>query len=176
MPRAKITKTSTTKKTTRSQVNKNDDGALMDFEHFIAQKPQTNRVKGWWAMTLVVLIFILAAVWFFMSQAASVQKEVKIKAVYLENGQVYYAKVVKEDALNIFLDEVYYVEEREQVIPSVEEDGEPQVVINLVLIKRGQEAHNPTGWLQINGATVVAIEEMGPDSAVLKEINRVNNQ
>ena len=95
----------------------------------------------------------------------------------MENGQTYYAKVAKEDALNIYLSDVYYIQIEQQAVQpegEVKEGEEPQVVEVPVLIKRGQELHKPQGLMQINRSKLVAIEEIGADSEILKEIERIN--
>ena len=173
MPRTTKAKTTSPKKPTR-RVAKKDESALLEFEDFISQKPQASRSKGWLAVTLIFLIAILAVAWFFMSQTINLQKEVKFKAVYLDNNQVYYAKVVKEDSLNIYLDEVYYIQSEDFTIPAEEEDGEPQIVTRPVLVQRGQELHKPEGLMQINRDKLVAIEEIGAESEILAEIERIS--
>ncbi|MBT4517025.1 MAG: hypothetical protein HOC78_03955 [Candidatus Komeilibacteria bacterium] len=157
----------------KSAVKKNED-ALMEFEHFVAQKPQSNRGKSWLALTFVIIIFLLGAAWLFMSKVETMEKEYKFKAIYLDNGQTYYAKVVKEDALNVYLDEVYYIQIEQQVVPAEEEDVEPQMVDVPILIKRGQELHRPEGLMQINRSKLIAIEEIGAESQILSEINRIS--
>ena len=109
-----------------------------------------------------------------MSRVDTMEKEFKFKAIYLENEQTYYAKVVKEDALNIYLDEVYYIQIKKQTLPATEEGAEPQTVDVPVLIKRGQELHRPQGLMQINRSKLVAVEEIGAESQILTEIQRIN--
>jgi len=167
------------KKTTNTKVaktiSKADEDALMEFEQFVS-KPAPAKNKSWLAATLVIIIICLAAVWLFMSQSTTLEKDNSFKAVYLENGETYYAKVVKEDALNIYLDDVYYIQIQQQVIPAETEDEEDQVVEVPVLIKRGQEFHKPQGLMQINRSKLVAVEEIGQDSEIIAEINRINSQ
>jgi len=173
-------KTSTTakskvnKKAIAKELTTQEEDALMDFEQFVSKRPSNNRGKTWLALTLIVVIFLLGAAWLFMSRVDNASKEYKFKAVYLDNGQTYYAKVVKEDALNIYLDDVYYIQIEKQTIPATEEGAEDQTVDVPVLIKRGQELHRPEGLMQINRDKLVAIEEIGPDSQILTEINRIN--
>lgn len=178
MPQTKST--STSKRTARvknDQVEKDQD-TLLDFEQFISQKPavRPSRGKGYLAITLVLIIVILGFLWFFMSQNTNLETAQKFKAIYLDNNQIYYAKVVKEDALNIYLDDIYYIQTEQTTVPAEEEGGEPQVINVPVLVKRGDELHKPEGWMQINRSKVVAIEEIGPDSEIITEINRINTQ
>ena len=108
-----------------------------------------------------------------MNSNKGLEKELSYKSVLLDTGQVYYAKVVKEDALNFYLDDVYYIQTEQKTIPS--EDEEPQVITVPVLIHRGDELHKPQGLLQINRSKVVLIEEIGEDSEIIQEINRLQN-
>ncbi len=174
MPTRKTsTKAKPKRRPAKSAVKKNEE-ALMEFEHFVAQKPQGNRSKSWLALTFIIIIFLLGAAWLFMSKVETMEKEYKFKAIYLDNGQTYYAKVVKEDALNVYLDEVYYIQIEQQVVPAEEEDVEPQMVDVPILIKRGQELHRPEGLMQINRSKLIAIEEIGAESQILSEINRIS--
>ena len=100
------------------------------------------------------------------------QKESKYQAIFLDSSQVYFAKVVKEDSLSVYLSDVYYIQTETQVIPATEEDGQDQVVEVPILIKRGGELHQPSGWMQINRDKIISIEEIGVESEVLKEILR----
>lgn len=144
---------------------------LMDFDQFVARTPKKSGNKTWIFVVLVLIILALLGSVLFFSKDKFV-KEVRFKTVVLDNGQVYFAKVVKEDALNIFLSDVYYIQTEQQVIPATEEDGEDQVKEVPVLIKRGQELHQPSGLMQVNRDKVVSIEEIGANSEILKEIER----
>ncbi len=143
-----------------------------EFDSFITKK-QSGGSKGWLAITLVVIIVALVGALLFMNKNEGLEKELSYKSVVLDTGQVYYAKVVKEDALNFYLDDVYYIQTEQKTIPS--EDEEPQVITVPVLIHRGDELHKPQGLLQINRSKVVLIEEIGEDSEIIQEINRLQN-
>lgn len=150
--------------------SKEDD--LMDFDQFVARTPKKEGGnKAWLFATLIVVILGLLGALFFLSRG-NFDKEMGYKAIFLDNNQVYFAKVVKEDSLNIYLSDVYYIQTQQQVVPATEEDQEDQVVEVPILIKRGGELHQPSGWMQINREKIVSIEEIGDDSEVLKEIQR----
>ncbi|MFA6466789.1 MAG: hypothetical protein WCV71_02950 [Patescibacteria group bacterium] len=179
MPIKKINTSSKAKtssnKNTAKLLSSGEADTLMEFEQFISKKPNKyNRSKSWLALTLIIIIFLLGAVWLFISRTETMEKEFKFKAIYLDNEQTYYAKVVKEDALNIYLDEVYYIQIEKQTIPATEEGAEAQTVDVPVLIKRGQELHRPQGLMQINRSKLVAVEEIGAESQILTEIQRIN--
>ena len=120
---------------------------------------------------MIIVILALIGALLFLSKGGF-DKEMKYKAVFLDNNQVYFAHVAKEDSLNIYLADVYYIQTQQQVVPAEDEDSEDQVVEVPVLIKRGGELHQPSGWMQINRSKIVSIEEIGDDSEVLKEIQR----
>lgn len=164
----------TTTKSSAKLLSSGETDALMEFEQFISKKPKNNRSKAWLALTLLIAIFLLGSAWLFMSRVETMEKEFKFKAIYLDNGQTYYAKIVKEDALNIYLDEVYYIQIEKQTIPATEEGAEDQTVDVPVLVKRGQELHRPEGLMQINRSKLIAAEEIGPESQILTEIQRLN--
>ena len=98
------------------------------------------------------------------------------QAIFLDNQQVYFAKVVKEDAMSVYLEDVYYIQTQQQVIPATEEGAEDTVKEVPVLVKRGQELHQPSGWMQINRDKIVSIEQIGAESEILKEIEKVKAQ
>lgn len=152
---------------------------LWEFEQFVSQPPKTGGRSRHWLMTVVLLIIILvlAGLMVYTSRfKGAVVALPKFKAIYLDNGQVYYAQVVKEDNLNIFLDDVYYIETKEQVLPASEEGKEPQRISVPVLVKRTDAPYKPQGWLQINRQKVVAIEALGDDSQILQEIEKLNKE
>ena len=153
----------------------NDPEELMEFESFVSQRPKNSKHgKGWMMVTLLILIIVLAAaLWFVKQPDGNFVKDANFKAVALDSGQVYYAKVANEDALNIYLSDVYYIQTEQRVIPAEDEDSEDQVIEVPVLIKRGEELHKPTGLLQINRDRVVGIETIGQESEILIEIQRL---
>ncbi len=152
-----------------------DEGELMEFEQFVSQQPKKQTNKSWLMITLVVIIVILAGAIYWLNQG-KFAKEHKLQAVFLDSNQVYFARIVKEDSLNLYLDDVYYLDSQQQVVPATEEGGEDQVVNVPVLIKRGSEVHKPTGLLVINREKVVSVEAIGTDSDIMKEIERINSQ
>lgn len=168
----KVKKTST-RKTTKAVDAKDPAEELMEFEQFISRKPQAanNRGKGWLLATLFVIIVFLVAALFYTSQNKNLAVEHEFQTIILDDNQAYYAKIVKEDAMYLYLDDVYYTRWDQQVIPATEEGGEDTVQDVLVLVKRGEEAlHKPTGLLQVNRDKVIAIEDIGKESEVYKTI------
>ena len=143
---------------------------LMDFDQFVNEEPKNN--KSWVAIILLVIIVVLVGILLSVYKG-DLDKEFKYKAIYLDNNQVYYAKVVREDAVSIYLDDVFYIQTQQQTVPAEEGEEEPQVVNVPVLIQRGDEFHKPEGLLQINRDKLIAIEEIGEGSEILMEIERL---
>ena len=164
MPRKK----QATKKTIRAKKVKEEE--LMDFDQFVSPKQKNN--KSWLAIVLSVIIVILIGTLLYVYNG-DLEKEYKYKAIYLDNNQIYYAKVVREDALSIYLDDVFYIQTQQQTIPAEDEDEEPQIINVPILIHRGDEVHKPEGLLQLNRNKLVAIEEIGEDSEILIERERI---
>ena len=163
----------TTKRVTKKPTPVTKD-EFTEFDSFVTKRPSSNN-KSWLAITLVVIIVALVGVLLFMNSNKGLEKELSYKSVLLDTGQVYYAKVVKEDALNFYLDDVYYIQTQQKTIPSQEEDEEDQVVQVPVLVHRGEELHKPQGLLRINRSKVVLIEEIGEESEIVLEINRLKS-
>lgn len=158
----------------KAAVRKSEDQEeMMDFDDFVARTPKPKSGnKTWLFITLVLVIIVLGSAIFFLPKL-KMNKTAEYQAIFLDNQQVYFAKVVKEDALSVYLDDVYYIQTQQQVIPATEEGAEDTVKEVPVLIKRGQELHQPSGWMQINRDKIVSIEQIGPDSEILKEIEKV---
>lgn len=156
-----------------------DQDTMLEFEQFITQKPSisnNNRNRSWLFVSLVIIILVLAGAVLLVSRTSQLQKETKYKAVVFDNGLVYYGKIVKEDALNIYMDDVYYIQQEQQSVPATDGKSQPTTETVNVLVKRGQELHQPVGWLEINRDRVFAIEEIGPNSPILTEIQNLKKQ
>lgn len=152
---------------------------LWEFEQFVNKSGYVQagrRQPGLLILILLIIIVLLGALMFYTSRLDQPTADLKHKAIYLDTGQVYYAKVVKQDELNIYLDDVYYVQPQEQTLPSSEEGGEPQTITVPTFVSRSSEAHRPSGWLEINREKVVAMEELAPDSPVLTEIEKLKSK
>ena len=153
-----------------------DKEEMMDFDDFVARSPKSKSGnKAWLFITLVLVIIVLGAAIFFVPKL-KMGKTAQYQAIFLDNQQVYFAKVVKEDSMSVYLEDVYYIQTQQQVIPATVEGAEDTVKEVPVLIKRGQELHQPSGWMQINRDKIVSIEQIGSDSEILKEIEKIKAQ
>ncbi|MFA6253331.1 MAG: hypothetical protein WCV69_03405 [Patescibacteria group bacterium] len=164
MPRAKST---TKKETTRLKA----EPEIMEFEDFVARKSNTGKKKNFTGVYLLLIILILALSAFLMFDKQKTKKpvaEAGYKIIYLENNIVYYAKVAKEDAYNIYLSDVYFIDTQTVDKPATEEGGEPSTESVEVLKKRGDDS---AGWLAVNRQKVFGFEDLPSDSKVMEMIN-----
>lgn len=153
--------------------------SLMEFEDFVATKrPKSRNGRGWMVVLMIIVIAILGAAVYLTRDAGVQRSTANFVAVDLDNGQTFYAKIVDEDENTLYLDEVYYIQVTQQTIPAAEgeEGAEPQTVNVPILIKRGQEITRPSGYLLVNRDKVISVEEIGPDSDIIREIERLNEQ
>ncbi len=158
MPRAK----STTKKTETKEIPE-----IMEFEDFVARKSSGSKKKNYfWAyLLLIVLILGLSAFLMFDKKQKKPALESPYKIVYLDNNIVYYAKIAKEDAFNIYLTDVYYIDTQTVEKPAAKEGDKPTTESVEVLRKR-----DASGWLAVNRQKVFGFEDLPTDSKVIEMI------
>jgi len=160
---------------TKSKAKSTPKDDLMEFEQFIAQKKSMKKSnqKGFMIFTMALLFIALSLMMFGNTKKQPVSKPLVFKTIYLESGQQLYAKIVKEDALYLYLDDVYYTKKEAVEVPPQEEGGEPQIIERTRLISRGNELVEPTGLMQVNRVKVFAIDEMGKNSEIMRLINEI---
>lgn len=88
------------------------------------------------------------------------------EAVFLSNNQVYFGKLSGTFSRYPTLKEVYYL--RVSELQSQSPNAPPQSQIQLV--KLGSEIHGPAPDMKINRDQILFIENLKPDSQVLKAI------
>jgi len=88
------------------------------------------------------------------------------QAVFLTNGQVYFGQVVRRCDKEIRLTGIYYLQN----------DSQDQGTVNsgqdMKLIKLGNELHGPQDMMYINRDHVLFIEDLKPDSKVVKAMQQ----
>jgi len=89
-------------------------------------------------------------------------------AVFLTNGQVYFGKMVKNDAREIILNDVYYLQVNSDSASGGQTNALSQSTFNLV--KLGNELHGPTDELFVNKEQVIFYEYLRDDSRVVQSI------
>lgn len=144
---------------------------IMEFEDFVARKSSGHKKKNLTGAYLLLIILILALAAFLMFDKQKTKKPVaedSYKIIYLENNIVYYAKVAKEDAYNIYLSDVYYIDTQTVDKPTTEEDTATTTESVEVLKKRGDDS---SGWLAVNRQKIFGFEDLPLDSKVMEMIN-----
>lgn len=93
----------------------------------------------------------------------------KYQAVFLDNGQVYFGKIVKQEPAYLHLTNIYYLQLREP-LQGGESVASEISVSDLALIKLGNELHGPEDRMTISRGHVLFIETLKEDSKVVQAI------
>ncbi len=102
---------------------------------------------------------ILAAVLYF-TQNKDVSADSSYRAIFLDNNQVYFAKIKNMGRKYVTITDVYYFGK----------DNSNSDADNIVLVKLGSEVHNPTDEMQILENHILYIEKLDEDSRVVRAI------
>jgi len=108
------------------------------------------------------LLFVCTIILFQGCDKKSNQKiniDTEYKAVFLDNGQVFFGRIEEAGPSYLVLKDVYYV--RSQVIEREKDKNE----VTNTLIKRGSEWHGPDR-MYINSNHITLIEPVSPSSRV----------
>lgn len=123
---------------------------------------------------LVVIFFVLSLI-----LAITARKSPKFashyQAVFLENEQVYFGKITKIDRSYIKLTEVYYLKSSQALQGQRQEQQVPSSS-SLTLVRLGDELPGSLPAMLINKSKVIFIEELKPDSSVIKAIKDFKNK
>lgn len=152
-----------------------DSSAMDQFPEFGARPSMSRRSSSNNMMMPIVIAVIVVAIlgvgywamtqgWFMKNNQGG------IKAVFLENGQVYFGKITRETSQEVQLTDVFYIQVQDQVQPATTEGGQPTTISVPTLTKRGDELHQPYGNLRLNRQHIVAIENVGAESQVAKQM------
>lgn len=129
-------------------------------------------ISGLWFREVLCLILILTLMFFIHGCGKSDQK-IKIgteyKAVFLDNGQVFFGMIEETGPSYLMLKDVFYVQSQ-----VVQEDKDKKEVRN-ILVKRGSEWHGPD-LMYITTRHVVVIEPVSPNSRVAQLIKEAKAQ
>lgn len=91
------------------------------------------------------------------------------QAVFLDNGQVYFGHITKQNSRTVVLKEVYYLQVAQSPQPAPE-GQQPQN--NLSLVKLGNELHGPKDVMNVNVQHILFTEDLKNDSQVVTAIVR----
>lgn len=127
--------------------------------------------RSWWPWAtgaLIVLIVVIAVVKLWTGTWLGWGGERPAwQGVFLSNNTVYFGHVSSQNSW-VTLRDIYYLQRAQTPQPSGEEVGENK----LVLIKLGNELHGPEDYMKINKDHVIFIENLRPDSQVVKAIEK----
>ena len=118
----------------------------------------------WIAAALIVILVV--ALWWTGNLALGASK---YQAVFLTNNQVYFGKLSKPNSSYPILREIFYLQATQALQPRdvnapLPAGGQVQ------LVKLGNELHGPVDEMKINKDQILFIEDLKPDSQVVKAI------
>lgn len=114
----------------------------------------------------LVVVVLGGALFFWMSTRSLLKRSQEFQAVFLTNGQVYFGHVLEENSRHLQLQNVYYLQVRQDIQGETTAETQP----DLTLIKLGNELHGPTDEMIINRSHILFIENLKDDSRVVKAI------
>mgnify|MGYP001564760669 CR=1 FL=1 len=132
------------------------------------------RKSGWGFSPYFILILVVlggtyfAYVNYFMKGATAPTSSFfveKFYAVFLDNGDVYFGKLSEKDSPFVTLDNAFYLR-----VTQTDAQGNPITAPQLNLVKLGNEVHKPLGTIEIQRNHIVSVQELAPDSQVIKII------
>ena len=138
----------------------------MDFN----SQPSISQRRGPWALIIIAIVFILVFVAYLGYQSNWWRPMTGWQAVFLSNGQVYFGNVAQLTGDTVVLRKIYYL----QTSGSLQAGGEQQAQ-DLALVKLGAELHGPTDEMIISREHVLFIENLKPDSKVVKAIEQFSS-
>jgi hypothetical protein len=115
---------------------------------------------------LLIILAILISFIILLVDFGSIKNKEEWQAVFLSDGQVYFGKIVKEDRVNIILNEIYYLQNSE----NIQQGERPEKQKDISLIKLGTEVHGPTDEMRINKYNVLFVENLRDDSKIVGAI------
>lgn len=130
-----------------------------------------------WASKLVGIFLVVsaAAILIAMIVGFAVHRQTLVKtnqyqAVFLTNGQVYFGKLRTANDQYISLEDVYYLQQAQQVQQSSSQNSQA----NLSLVKLGNELHGPEDQMFIARGQILFWENLKDSGKVVQAIK--NNQ
>ncbi len=91
------------------------------------------------------------------------------QAVFLDNGHIYFGKIVSRDSENVVLQDVHYMQVSRQLQPDPS-TSEADTTSVIKLKKLGNEYHQPENFMVINRDHVLFMEDLQSDSEIYKTI------
>ncbi len=141
-----------------------------------ASRPKKSFLGG---IILVIALMLIVGFAGYALNAKSLwmqNSKSKYHAVFLSNGQVYFGIIKDEDRENLTLENVFYVQMVDQQVPSDKEGEAPTIKQVPQLVRKGDEFYGPQNTIRINRDQITVIEELTPDSQILKDIQARTQQ
>jgi len=144
----------------------------MAFKFFSSE----DKTKKWLTGTigLIICLLIIAGLIFLLSQIkiGLVWKKPtpKWQAIFLDNNQAYFGRIIKETKNYVILQDIYYLQ-IQQLTNETEkkEEAKPQ----LSLVRLGDEIHGPEDEMKINRDHILFIEQLRADSPIVQKIGEM---
>lgn len=133
-------------------------------------------MKTWLKRGAILLVIILVIYVIYLAfnhfTGAESGKTSGWKAIYLNNGQVYFGHVNKGLGSFVTISDVYYlpIQKQADLMPGREISDQGT---QIVLTKLGSALPNPTNQLRINRNSVVMIEDLRNDSKIVDAIKKM---
>ena len=124
------------------------------------------KTKWLWAVGALVIFLVLVLWWTgWLAFGAS-----KYQAVFLTNDQVYFGKLSSPKSDYPVLRDVFYLQVTQTLQPQDPKIPPPAGGQQIQLVKLGNELHGPIDEMKINKDHILFIEDLKPDSQVVKAI------
>lgn len=123
---------------------------------------------------LILVVIILASVYFFGEQISVSLKTKGYQAVFLTNGQVYFGKLEASGGW-LKLSDIYYLQ-TSQPLQETNSNAPLDANQNIQLVKLGNELHGPADSMFIGRKEVLFWENIKDDGRVVEAINKYKGQ
>ena len=120
-----------------------------------------------WIFIIIIIIVLLAILWMVGKNMGFIGEKTggDYQAVFLTNNQVYFGKLSSSGGNYAKLTDIFYLQVAQALQPS-----QPNSQVNLV--KLGDELHGPADVMEINRDHILFIEDLKPESQVVKAIEQ----
>jgi hypothetical protein len=139
-----------------------------------SHSPKAKSRRGLIVLAVVVAALVLAAAaWFAFgrSTTSSAIDSSKYQAVFFTNGQVYFGKLSPLNDDYMRLENVYYLQNKEQAANETSpQSASSQDASDVELIKLGNEIHGPEDEMLVAKDQILFFENLKPAGTVSKTI------
>jgi len=132
-----------------------------------ARKFRLNFHASWFLLLVVIVVVI--GFGFFKDGWQQMNREKYYQAVHLSNGQVFFGKLQPWNHKEVFLTEVYYLQNADTA-SSNKNSNTNSTTPQFSLVKLGNELHGPFDHIYINKSQIIYTEDLKNDSQVVQAI------